>query len=247
MSTAASDKATPEKLTPVYGPTSEQPPLFDGTTRLYISYRCPFAQRVLITRNFKGLQDEIKLVPFNLRSRPDWYAEKVYSENKVPSLEHNGKIMGESIDLMKYLDSNFEGPSLLPDDATKKQFAEELLEYTDTFNGNVYAAFKGDVVSDVGPAVDYLEDALSKYSGPFFLGDQFSLADIAYIPFIERFEIFLSEVYQYNITEGRPNLAAWIQDINKLESYNLTKQIDPKEVVEYYSLRFLPQAQGADN
>ncbi|CAI0471625.1 unnamed protein product [Linum tenue] len=218
MSTAASDKAAPEKLTPVYGPSSEQPPLFDGTTRLYISYRCPFAQRVLITRNFKGLQDEIKLVPFNLRSRPDWYAEKVYSENKVPSLEHNGKIMGESIDLMKYLDSNFEGPSLLPDDATKKQFAEELLEYTDTFNGNVYAAFKGDVVSDVDPVFDFLENSLSRFNdGPFFLG-QFSLVDIAYIPFIERFQVFLSEVLKYDITEGRPKLAALIEVLNIIPS-----------------------------
>lgn len=33
----------------------------------------------------------------------------------MPALEHNGKIIGESLDLIKYVDSNFEGPSLLPD------------------------------------------------------------------------------------------------------------------------------------
>lgn len=33
----------------------------------------------------------------------------------MPALEHNGKIVGESLDLIKYVDSNFEGPSLLPD------------------------------------------------------------------------------------------------------------------------------------
>jgi len=32
----------------------------------------------------------------------------------VTSLEHNGKVIGESLDLIKYVDSNFEGPSLLP-------------------------------------------------------------------------------------------------------------------------------------
>ena len=68
---------------------------------------------------------------------------------------------GESLDLVKYIDSNFEGPSLLPDvrhtldcdpcnacssfagslmsefssqDPAKKQFAEELLAFTDAFN-----------------------------------------------------------------------------------------------------------------
>ena len=34
---------------------------------------------------------------------------------QVPSLEHNNEIKGESLDLIKYIDSNFEGPSLLPE------------------------------------------------------------------------------------------------------------------------------------
>ncbi|TXG75244.1 hypothetical protein ES332_1Z002400v1 [Gossypium tomentosum] len=58
---------------------------------------------------------------------------KVYPVNKVPSLEHNGKIIGESLDLIKYVDSNFEGPSLVPNDPDKKRTLEELLSYTDKF------------------------------------------------------------------------------------------------------------------
>lgn len=34
---------------------------------------------------------------------------------QVPSLEHNNEVKGESLELVKYIDSNFEGPSLLPD------------------------------------------------------------------------------------------------------------------------------------
>ncbi|GMP50579.1 hypothetical protein CsSME_00017137 [Camellia sinensis var. sinensis] len=101
-------------LPPALDSTSEPPPVFDGTIRLYISYTCPFAQRAWIARNHKGLQDKIKLVAINLLNRPAWYKEKVYPENKVPSLEHNNKVIGESLDLLKYIDSNFEGPSLLP-------------------------------------------------------------------------------------------------------------------------------------
>jgi hypothetical protein len=81
---------------------------------LYTYFPCPFAQRVWISRNYKGLQDKIKLVPIDLRNRPAWYKEKVYPENKVPSLEHNNKITGESLVLLKYLEDNFEGPKLLP-------------------------------------------------------------------------------------------------------------------------------------
>ncbi|RRT76544.1 hypothetical protein B296_00015288 [Ensete ventricosum] len=70
---------------------------------------------------------------------------------------------------------------------------------------------KGDVDDDVGAALDKLEDALLKFDdGPFFLG-HFSLVDIAYAPFIERFQTFLKEVKNYDITEGRPKLTLWIE------------------------------------
>ncbi|KAF3678748.1 Protein IN2-1 -like protein B [Capsicum annuum] len=218
--------------------TSEPPSLFDGTTRLYISYICPFAQRAWITRNVKGLQDKIELVPIDLQNRPAWYKEKVYPQNKVPALEHNNKVIGESLDLIKYIDSNFEGPSLLPDDPEKQKFAEELVAYTDTFLKEIYGSFKGDVEKQAGPQFDYVEKALEKFdNGPFFLG-QFSQADIAYASFIERFQIFLQEVFNYDITSGRPKLAKWIEELNKIDGYIQTKA-DPKKVVEIYKSRFM--------
>ncbi|CAK8571533.1 unnamed protein product [Lathyrus sativus] len=220
--------------------TSEPPPLFDGTTRLYISYTCPFAQRVWITRNYKGLQDKIELVPIDLQNRPAWYKEKVYSENKVPSLEHNGKVLGESLDLIKYVDANFEGTPLSPNDPDKKEFAEQLLSHVDTFLKDLFSSFKGDTVQQASSALEYLENALGKFDdGPFLLG-QFSLVDIAYIPFVERFHIVLPELFKYDITEGRPKLATWIEELNKIDAYTQTK-VDPQETVDTYKKRFLPQ------
>ncbi|KAE8705996.1 Protein IN2-1-like protein B [Hibiscus syriacus] len=227
-----------ENLPPPLDATAVEPSLFDGTTRLYMTYTCPFAQRVWITRNYKGLQDKIKLVPLNLQNRPAWYEEKVYFVNKVPSLEHDGKVMGESIDLIKYVDTNFEGPSLLPNDADKKKFFEELLSHIDQFAGNVFTTFKGDSTTEAGTAFDHLENALTKYDGPFLLGDVFSLADIAFIPLVERFQIYLSEVFKYDITEGRPKVATWIEAVNKIDAYKQTKKADPKEIVALYKMMF---------
>ncbi|XP_048139953.1 glutathione S-transferase L3-like isoform X2 [Rhodamnia argentea] len=229
-----------EVLPPALTSTSDPPPIFDGTTRLYISYTCPFAQRVWITRNCKGLQDQIKLVPIDLQNRPAWYKEKVYPANKVPALEHNNKVLGESLDLIKYLEANFGGPSLLPEDPAKKEFAEELFSYTDTFSKSVVSSFKGEGDDQAAGAFDFIEKALSKFEdGPFFLG-QFSLVDIAYAPFIERFRPYLQEVKGIDITVGRPKLATWIEEMNKNEAYAQTRQ-DPKELVESYKKRFQAQ------
>jgi glutathione S-transferase len=33
---------------------------------------------------------------------------------KVPVLEHNGQVKGESVDLLEYLDQEFGGPTIMP-------------------------------------------------------------------------------------------------------------------------------------
>ncbi|MED6158130.1 Glutathione S-transferase L3 [Stylosanthes scabra] len=231
-----------EARTPPLTSTSEPPSLFDGTTRLYISYVCPFAQRAWITRNYKGLQEKIKLVPIDLGNRPAWYKEKVYPENKVPSLEHNGKVIGESLDLIKYIDANFEGPSVVPTDPAKREFGEQLVSQVDSVTKDLYAALKGDAIQQANPVFDSLENALGKFDdGPFFLG-QFSWVDIAYVPFIERFQLVFAEVFKHDITEGRPKLRAFIEEGNKIDGYTQTRA-DPKELVDIYKRRFLPQQQ----
>ncbi|XAR60507.1 Glutathione transferase, partial [Bertholletia excelsa] len=227
-----------EALPPVLDASSDPPSLFDGSTRLYTSYICPYAQRVWIVRNYKGLQEKIKLVPINLENRPDWYKEKVYPPNKVPALEHNNEVRGESLDLIKYVDCYFEGPALYPDDPAKREFAEELLSYSDTFNRAVLTSLKEDSVNDINTVSDYLEKALYKFNnGPFFLG-QISLVDIAYAPFIERFHPLLLDVKEYDITKGRPMLTSWIEEMDKIEAYKQTK-IDSQELIAALKKLFL--------
>ncbi|KAM0839180.1 hypothetical protein ACQ4PT_060468 [Festuca glaucescens] len=216
---------TKEVLPPALGTVSEPPPLFDGTTRLYICYICPFAQRAWVTRNCKGLQDEIKLVAINLEDKPAWYKDKVYPQGTVPSLEHNGKVTGESLDLIKYIDSNFQGPALLPQDPAKRQFADELIGYADAFTKALYAPLisKVDMSDEAVAALDKIEAALSKFSdGPFFLG-QLSLADIAYVTILERLQIYYSHVRNYEIAKDRPNLEKFIEEMNNIEAYKQTK------------------------
>lgn len=41
---------------------------------------------------------------------------------QVPALEHNNRVIGESLDLIKYIDTNFEGPSLTPDVSIDESF-----------------------------------------------------------------------------------------------------------------------------
>uniref|UniRef100_A0A3Q7E864 GST N-terminal domain-containing protein n=1 Tax=Solanum lycopersicum TaxID=4081 RepID=A0A3Q7E864_SOLLC len=229
-----SDRSVKHLLPPSLDSTSQPPSLFDGTTRLYMNYQCPYSQHVWITRNVKGLQDMIKLVPINQQNRPDWYKEKVYPKNKVPSLKHNNKVIRESLVLVKYVDCNFEGPSFMPDkytDLSQMMHGNWLVRIDHVFVETHHVLFvkcflcKLTVLTLVlGAQFDYLEKALHKFDdGPFFLGQ-------------------FSQGFNYDITTERPKLAKWIEEMNNLDGYKQTKVLEQEKMVEYYKNRFLPKA-----
>ncbi|XP_068667775.1 protein IN2-1 homolog B-like [Aristolochia californica] len=209
----------------IYGSDSEPPVVHDGTTRLYLSYVCPYARRAWIAVNYKGLHGQVQFVPFDLKNRPAWYKEKVYPLNKVPAIEHNNNVTGESLEVVKYIDANFDGPKLVPEDPGKKEFADEMVAYSATFIKVVWGSFssEGDAATEVGPTLDHIENCLTKFGdGHFFVG-QFSIADIAYVTFVEKAQVVLLEKKNYDITAGRPHFKTWIEEMHKIEAYTETK------------------------
>eukprot|EP00250_Pteridium_aquilinum_P017755 c23770_g1_i1 orf=202-921(+) len=229
--------AVTQPTLPVLDSTSSPPNLFDGTTRLYISLTCPYAQRAWSAVKLKGL-DNVELVAIDLRNKPAWYLEKVYPLGKVPSLEHKGKVTGESLDLLEYIDKNFEGPSLFPEGSGKAEAAKDLLKFSDEVIKQLFTAFRNKEANlayaeeHISPVLNHLETALAKFQdeGPFFLG-QLSAVDLAYAPFFERFELLAPELLDYDIYGGRPRLAKWFEAMNAVDAYASTK-VDPKALAE---------------
>ncbi|GLJ37044.1 hypothetical protein SUGI_0750600 [Cryptomeria japonica] len=222
----------------IFDSKSEPPPVFDGNTRLYISRMCPYAQRVWIAKNYKEL-DDMCVVEISLSDKPLWYKE-VYPSGKVPALEHNGKVTGESLDLLEYLDLNFGGPKIFPLEPEKKKIASDLMNHSDSF---IKAGFSALSMKDATPikieqnfgiALDQLETSIQNFSStsPFFLGE-FGVVDIVYIPFIERLQLALSHFKNYDIAHGRPMLARWIEAMDGIDAYAKTKT-EPSTMIELY-------------
>ncbi|KAH9318036.1 hypothetical protein KI387_019805, partial [Taxus chinensis] len=92
--------------------------------------------------------DDIHVIEISLTDKPLWYKEKVYPTGKVPALEHNGKVIGESLDILEYLDLEFGGPKICPVEPENKKIASDLLKHTDTF---VKAGFSALSTKDAKP------------------------------------------------------------------------------------------------
>ena len=70
---------------------------------------------------------------------------------------------------------------------------------------------KPEAAQEAGPALDYLVNALRNFAdGPFLLGE-FSLVDISYGPFVERYQLVYPVLKNCDITADRPKLLKWIQ------------------------------------
>lgn len=142
------------------------------------------------------------------------------------------------MDLLEYLDKNFEGPALFPQGPAKEEATKDLWKYADELNKQGFTALRNKEATkdyaeeNFGPVLDHLEAALGKFSdeGPFFLG-QISAVDFAYVPFIERFQLLFPDLLSYDLLKGRPRLTKWFEAINNVDAYASTK-VDPKVLSE---------------
>jgi len=69
------------------------------------------------------------------------------------------------------------------------------------------------------PVVDMLK---SHSNGPFFLGEELSLAEIFAIPFVERFSIILKHYRDLDLLDIDPRLREWHEAATKREAFQKT-------------------------
>jgi RNA polymerase-associated protein len=172
---------------------------------LYDAPRCPYCARVRIVLAEKGVPYETVIV--DLDDRPAW----IYDLNitgRVPILDDEGILLPESRVVIEYLDERFPEPPLLPADPAGRGRVRLLFERFDEALGDAYYELRRDPSSH--SARDVLEAALDRLDDlvalkPYLSGEQYGLADCAYVPWLFRAEAALDVDVR-----ARRALAAWL-------------------------------------
>jgi RNA polymerase-associated protein len=155
---------------------------------IYDAARCPYCARVRIVLAEKGIEHE--LVAVNLDERPAFIIELNPPNGRVPVLEEDSFVLPESPVINEYLEERYPDPPLLPLDAADRARARLLIYRFDELLGDPYY----DLYSDrPGGSPDRLSAALGALdarlaASPYLAGREYSLADIAYLPWIFRAE-----------------------------------------------------------
>eukprot|EP00958_Prasinococcus_capsulatus_P024765 scaffold3918_cov338-Prasinococcus_capsulatus_cf.AAC.3 len=205
---------------------------------------CPFCQRVWMCLLEKGL--EFETVQINLRDKPQWYLDLVPTA-LVPAIRFGDEVLWESADILKALEKHYPTPALFPADAVEKAEVLDIMAFADTTLGKVGYGYLGNEVPEeedgkkkaLVDALDFLEGKLETSGGPYFLGSELTMADIALIPLLEGLAVRAPFFKQLAIrqtttdedtTAGYPLLSQWLSAVEGRPSYVQVRQ-DPITLV----------------
>jgi glutathione S-transferase len=198
--------------------STEPPKKANGKIRVYSMRFCPYAQRALLGLQLKQIPFEV--VNINLTQKPEWYLEKKNPLGKVPTVEHDGKIVYESLVCVDYLNDTFStGRPYVAKDPYEHARQRMLTERLTALPSAFYPFYR----NRQDPTVHKnLENAFQLYESllqhNYFGGDQPGYADFMSWPWVERLSaIGILSDNQLSISpEKYPKFVAYIERMKNL-------------------------------
>ena len=167
----------------------------------------------------KGIDYELVPVDvFAAEGIPDWYFER-HPFGRIPAFEHDGFRLFESSAIARYVDEAFDGPALQPEEPRSRATMNQIIGMLDAY---AYRSMVWDVAVERlekdAPDETLIANGLSqarkalqtlaslKAPGPWFLGDQLTLADLHAAPIIS---YFIKVTEGQKLLAGFPEIKAW--------------------------------------
>ncbi len=182
---------------------------------------------------------EFEVTFINLRDKPDWFL-KISPHGKVPVLKVDEEILFESNAIAEFLDETVP-PRLHPEDPVERARNRAWTDFVPTFssalNGIYYTKTCEEMeegLAKAPKAVERLEEALSRQrsnDGPYFNGQELSLVDAAYAPFLQRF-LIADRYLKTCLLDGFPLVRAWADALMSNEM--VTGAVAPEFLDEFH-------------
>jgi glutathione S-transferase len=135
-----------------------------------------------------------------------------------------------SFSFFRYIEETFSHNPLLPSNPTDKYKVRLFIERNNKLVPSMYKLLKNDSIDNQNELTSVLKSLsidLSRFggTGPFAIGSQFTLADIAFIPFFERIIVNLKHYRNFDIphTEEFKRLHAWADACFARDSVKATR------------------------
>ena len=197
--------------------------------KLYSYEACPYAQRTQMALLEKQLDYE--LIEVDLYDRPSWWAD-LSPYGKVPLLKHGEGVVYESAIINEYLEDSFPDHPLLPANPLGRARARIWIAYCDDYFMPACHKLIEDrrdpeqQIKNRGKLREtflFMEAGMRELSdGPYWMGEQFTLVDIQFAPFAERFACY-EALWQAEWPAECSRLNAWFEHVRRRDSHARTR------------------------
>ncbi len=209
---------------------------------LYWGSGSPFAWRVMLTLEVKGLAYESKLLEFSKGDHKTPAYLELNPRGKVPTLRDGDFVLYESLAIMSYLDRKYPEPPLFGRTAEETGLIWRVLAESESYmlppgDKLIRPIFFGkglDNIEEIQQAAESLRQELKLIDGrlagsPWLVGHKISAADIGVFPFLQLLLRAASKdaARPFNfgflpLAQNFPNIAIWVQRIEGLPNYQRT-------------------------
>jgi glutathione S-transferase len=188
-----------------------------------------YSRRALIALIEKQISYEPVLVDMTARKHKDPVYLALNPYGRVPTLEEDGFVLYESTAILNYLEATHPSPALIPADARARAHVDMHMKLCDLQMTRPWAAIifpkrflpkerwnetaMAEAKAEVQKHLAIVERQLG--GRKFLVGDQFSLADLCYLPFLEFLP--MAEI------NPPPAVAAWTERLLSRPSAQKTK------------------------
>ena len=209
---------------------------------LYWGSGSPFAWRVMLTLEVKGLAYESKLLEFSKGEHKTPAYLQLNPRGKVPTLKDGDFVLYESLAIMSYLDRKYPQPPLFGKTPEETGLIwRALIECEcymvssgDKFVRPIFFGKGLDKVDEIQQAAEAIRRELKIIderlgSSQWLVGDRISAADIGVFPSVQLLLRAASKesARPFNLNllpleQTFPNIARWVQRIEALPNYQRT-------------------------
>ncbi len=195
-----------------------------------------YTRSVRLALEEKGVDYELVEVDFLQGPMPPEQVER-HPFAKVPAFEHDGFELYEVTAIIRYIDDEFDGPSLQPESAKQRARMNQIVSIIDSYT---YPCTVGQLViqrivmpmigeqtdeAAITEAMPEIEKCMKIIAGlstdaKFLVGDRVTLADIHLAPI---FDYFQSTPDSAPILQKFPGLSSWWSAMSERESIKKTQ------------------------
>ncbi len=206
---------------------------------LFSANEVPYAQRVrlaLLEKRLDFLHTEI-----DLANKPEWFLV-ISPLGEVSVIRHEDRFIADSMVILEYLEDVFPTPSLRPEDPAKRALIRFWIEFADEKLApamlRCIAASENEAeeaTAKLRDLVVFIErEGMARLGrGPYWLGQEVSLVDLALYPFFERLPS-IQRLWPSGLPVISIRLRYWFDAMRQRESVRTT-QNPPEFYARHFS------------